>query len=229
MRKFKHWSLLTIIVLVVAAILIAFLMWNHESTENRKSTEEVYKSIETMYGGEIMSFKNNGDEYTMELSKNGANYHIEVRAKDGKILQMKRTDLDGLKKEAILSKQEVDRVIKKHYNGKIESELLNTWQNEMVYQVQVTAQAKKLNIIVDAMTGEILSETHVDLNAKNTAISKKEAQQIAKKKLNGTIQNTTYYETSSGGYYLVKIEKKGIIKTFQIHGVSGKVMSITND
>ncbi|MGM9967173.1 PepSY domain-containing protein [Rummeliibacillus sp. TYF005] len=229
MRKVKHLSLLTIIILAIAAIFSVCLMWNHESTENRKSTEEVYKSIETMYGGEIVSFKNNGDEYAMELSKNGANYHIEVRAKDGKVLQMKRTDLDGLKKEDILSKQEVNRVIKNHYNGRIESELLNTWQNEMVYQIQVTAQSKKLNIIVDAITGEILSETRVNLNAKNTAISKKEAQQIAIKKLNGTIQNTTYYETSSGGYYLVKIEKKGINKTFQIHGVSGKVMSITND
>ena len=215
--------------LVVAAILIAFIMWNHKSTEYKKSTEEVYKNIETMYAGEIVSFKNNDDKYEMELSKNNASYHIEVTAKDGKVLHMKRTDLDGLKKEDILSKQEVNQVIKSHYNGEIESELLNTWQNEMVYQVQISAQAKKLNIIVDAITGEILSETHVDLSAKNTAISKKQAQQIAKQKLNGTIQTTAYYETSSGGYYLVKIDKKGRIKTFQIHGVSGKVMSITND
>lgn len=229
MKKFKQWTLLMFIVLFFVAILVVIFMWNHMSAENKKSTAEVYKNIEAMYRGEIVSFENNGDEYVMELSKNSANYQIEVRAKDGKILQMKKEVLDGLKKEDILSKKEVHQIIKRNYDGEIVSELLNTWQNKTVYQVQVIEQDKKVNIMIDPITGDILSETRINPNTNNTAISKKKAQQIAKQKLDGDIQKTTYFETSSGGYYLIIIKAKGQTKTFQIHAVSGDIMSITND
>lgn len=215
-------------ILISIAVLIVFLMWNHMSNANYKSTAEVYKNIETMYGGEITTFKNNGNRYEMELSKNGAVYHIEVEAKDGKISQMKRTDLAGIKKEDLLSKKALHTIIKENYQGKISRVLLNIGQDTPIYQVEVMEQNKKLNILVDAITGDILSETQVDAKADHTVISKKEAEQIAKKKLNGTIRNTTYFETSNGGYYLVEIVTKGQAETFQIHAVSGKIMSITN-
>ncbi|WP_397536914.1 PepSY domain-containing protein [Rummeliibacillus pycnus] len=198
------------------------------SNANYKTTVEVYGNIETMYGGEITTFKNNGSQYDMELSKNGAVYHIVVEAKDGEISQMKRIDLAGIEKGNLLSKKELQTIIKRNYQGEISRVLLNTEQDTPVYQIQVTEQNKKLNIIVDATTGDILSETHVDAKADHTVISKKEAGKIAKKKLNGTIQNTTYFETSNGGYYLVEIAKNNQVETFQIHAVSGKIMSITN-
>lgn len=229
MWKYKHWTLLTFIILIFVAIFTAFFMWNHMSNKDKKSTIEVYKNIETMYGGEITSFENNGGQYAMELSKNGAVYHIEVRAKDGKILHMKRTDLGRLKKRDLLSKEKVNRIIRKNYDGNIVSELLNTWNNITVYQVRVTNRDKKLSIIVDAVTGDILSETRINAHSENIAISKKEAQRIAKQKMKGTIQHTSYFETSSGGYYLVEMKAKEHTKTFQIHAVSGKIMSITND
>lgn len=215
--------------MVFAAVLASFVMWNELSTKDKKSTIEVYHDIENMYGGEIVSFKNNGNQYNIELLKNGAKYHIEVRAKDGKIQKMKRTDLDALEKSELLTKEEINHIIAKNYQGNIVSKLLSTWQGTTVYQVQVTNHNKKLHVIVDAVTGDILSETSINDKKENTTISKKVAQQIAKKKLNGIIQKTTYFETSSGGYYLVEIENKGHRMIIQIHAVSGEIMSITNN
>lgn len=228
MKKFKHWTLLTFIILAFAAVVASFVMWNELSAKDKKSTTEVYHDIENMYGGEIVSFKNNGNQYNIELLKNGAKYHIEVRAKDGKIQKMKRTDLHELEKSDLLTKEEIHHIIVKNYEGDIVSELLSTWQDTTVYQVQVMNHNKKLHVIVDAMTGDILSETSVNAKQENATISKKVAQQIAKKKLNGIIQKTTYFETSSGGYYLVEIEDKGHRMIIQIHAVSGEIMSITN-
>jgi len=203
-------------------------MWNNMSSANYKTTAEVYKNIETMYGGEITTFKNNGNKYEMELSKNGAVYYIEVESKDGKISKMKRTDLKGIKQEDLLSNKELQKIIKGNYQGEISRVLLNTGQDIPVYQVQIIDQTKKLNVEIDAITGDILSETQIDTETDPSVVSKREAEKIAKKKLNGNIRNTTYFETSSGGYYLVEIEAKGRIETFQIHAVSGKIMSVTS-
>jgi len=198
------------------------------SSANYKTTAEVYKNIETMYGGEITTFKNNGNKYEMELSKNGAVYYIEVESKDGNISKMKRTDLKGIKQEDLLSNKELQKIIKGNYQGEISRVLLNTGQDTPVYQVQIIDQTKKLNVEIDAITGDILSETQTDTETDPSVVSKREAEKIAKKKLNGNIRNTTYFETSSGGYYLVEIEAKGRIETFQIHAVSGKIMSVTS-
>lgn len=204
-------------------------MWNHISNANKKSTEEVYKNIETMYGGEITTFKNNGNQYEMQLSKNGATYHIKVRTNDGKILLMKRTDLVGLKQENLISKKELQQIIKKNYGGKISQIFLNTQKNLPVYHVQLNNQNKSLSLLVDATTGDILSETKVDEIKKSLLLSKKEAEKIAKQKWNGKILNSTYYERSNGGYYLVEIVVKGETKTIQIHAITGKIMSITDN
>jgi len=211
------------------AALIVFFMWNYMSNLDNKSTEEVYKKIETMYGGEITTFKNNGTNFEVKLSKNGAVYSIEVGAKDEKIFQMKRIDLAGIKQEDLISKEKLQKIIKEKYQGKISRVILYTGQDTPVYQVQIDNQDKKLNINADATTGEILSETLADTNMDNSIIDKKEAEKIAKRKLNGTIQNTTYFETSNGGYYLVEIEAKRKTETFQIHAVSGKIMSVTSN
>ncbi|WP_170061512.1 PepSY domain-containing protein [Rummeliibacillus pycnus] len=229
MRKYKNWTLLSFMVLIIIAALIGLFMWSHMSNSNNKSTEEVYKNIETMYGGEIKTFKNNGTKYEMELSKNGAVYYIEVESKDGKILQMKRIDLAGIKQKDLISKKKLQKIIKENYQGKISRIILYTGQNTPIYQVQINQQHKKLKIHVDATTGEVLSETLIDSKTDNSIINKKEAEKIAKKKLNGTIQSATYFETSNGGYYLVEIETKGKVETFQIHAVSGKIMSITSN
>ncbi len=164
----------------------------------------------------------------MELSKDGYKYHIVVEAKDGKISQMERTDLVGLKQKDLISESDLKQLIKKNYQGKIVQTLLKAKKDTPVYQVQIIDQNRKLNILVDATTGEILSEIQEDTKTNHTIISKKEAQQIATKKLNGAIRDTTYFETSSGGYYLVDIEANGTVETFQIHAVTGKVMSFTN-
>ncbi|MGX9133016.1 PepSY domain-containing protein [Rummeliibacillus sp. JY-2-4R] len=231
MTKVKHWTVLTFIVLIIIAVLILLSMWSHITNESDKSTSEVYKTIKEMYGGEITSFKNNGKEYVMELSKNGARYHVEVEAKDGKITKMERTDLVGLKHEDLISEDEVKQIIKENYEGKIVQSLLKTEQDILVYQVQIVNQTKqkKRNVLVDATTGEILAEAGEDTKTANAIVSKKKAQQIAKNRLNGTIRDTTYFETSSGGYYLVEIVSNGKVTTFQIHAVTGKIMSFTNN
>ncbi|MBK3495517.1 hypothetical protein JFL43_11770 [Viridibacillus sp. YIM B01967] len=43
------------------------------------------------------------------------------------------------------------------------------------------------------------------------------------------MEDISYYDTSDGGYYLVEIEGDEKEAIFQIHAISGKVLSITWD
>ncbi|WP_313470607.1 PepSY domain-containing protein [Lysinibacillus sp.] len=53
--------------------------------------------------------------------------------------------------------------------------------------------------------------------------------QIALGQLTGEVDSVDFEETAEGGYYLVEIETQDDEATFQIHAVSGEVLSITWD
>lgn len=63
----------------------------------------------------------------------------------------------------------------------------------------------------------------------NAIISQSRAIEIARSQLKGEVDSVVYEKTSYGGYYLVEIDGQQTEAVFQIHGVSGKVMSITRD
>lgn len=60
-------------------------------------------------------------------------------------------------------------------------------------------------------------------------ITEQQAVQIALEQLKGEVDSVDFEETSEGGYYLVEIETQDDEATFQIHAVSGKVLSVTWD
>ncbi|GKV69021.1 hypothetical protein NCCP2716_15190 [Sporosarcina sp. NCCP-2716] len=68
---------------------------------------------------------------------------------------------------------------------------------------------------------------------KTVLLTKQQAIQIALRQLNGEVDDVDFVKTTDGGYYLVEIEidvDDGPDEaTYQIHAISGKVMSVTWD
>lgn len=60
-------------------------------------------------------------------------------------------------------------------------------------------------------------------------ITAAKAQQIALKQLAGEVDDIEYVRTSDGGYYLIDIEAEEEDATFQIHAVTGKILSVSYD
>jgi len=94
-------------------------------------------------------------------------------------------------------------------------------------------------LVVNAFTGEVLSETVKnepveEEPTKNVIITKEQAIDIALGQLKGDVDKVEFESTSEGGFYLIEIEQDNkdaddIEAVFQIHAISGKIMSVTWD
>jgi len=118
-------------------------------------------------------------------------------------------------------------MVKKEY-GDIESVMLT----DSIYTVRVENEEIQKDLTFDGYTGELLAEKKVEPQEQpieEPIITEQQAIQIALKQLKGEVDSVDFEETSEGGYYLVEIETQEDEATFQIHAVSGKVLSVTWD
>ena len=66
-------------------------------------------------------------------------------------------------------------------------------------------------------------------NLAATILSEQKIIAIAQKQLKGEVDSVEFYETADGGYYLVEIETTEDEATFQIHAITGEILSISFD
>ena len=91
---------------------------------------------------------------------------------------------------------------------------------------------KFTKVTVDAITGNIISEVVKETTGENALITKEQAIKIALGQLKNEqvdeVDDVSYEKTEDGGYYLIEIDTKDDREaTFQIHAISGKIMSVT--
>ena len=91
---------------------------------------------------------------------------------------------------------------------------------------------KFTNVTIDAITGKIISETVKETTGKNALITQEQAIKIAlgqiKSEIVDEVDDFSYVKTDDGGYYLIEIDTKDNREaTFQIHAISGKIMSVS--
>lgn len=60
-------------------------------------------------------------------------------------------------------------------------------------------------------------------------LTDEEAIRIAKRELKGEVDALSYRSTSDGGYYLIEIDSDTREAVFQIHALSGEILSVTWD
>lgn len=229
MRIRKKLSILFIVTLIIIATILSIMIWNKLTKETPLTTEEIHNNIEMMYGGEIISFLSKNNQYRVQLQRNNKLYQLNVDADSGKILQMTQKKSDHKVDSNYIPETEIRKIIKEQYNGNIKKISLNTNREEPVYQIEIVNDKEHINLLIDAINGEVLSEIQGDTEQDSSLLTKEEAITIAKKKLNGTVDEVSFYDTSDGGYYLVEIEGNDKDAEIQIHAVSGKVISTTWD
>lgn len=218
----KKWMLV-----IVGIILCSGVIWfvQHRYFYVQPISEaEAIRHIETIYNGHVTQVEKQGNTLEMLFTRENVKYAaiLDVTTQQITALIMK----EGQSK-LLLTEKQIRQMVKKEY-GDVESVMLT----DSVYTVRVENKKIQMDLTLDGYTGELLAEKKVEPQEQpieEPIITEQQAIQIALKQLKGEVDSVDFEETSEGGYYLVEIETQEDEATFQIHAVSGKVLSVTWD
>ena len=225
----KSWfipTLLTIVILTAGGLYIGSLM-------NKKApiaADDIRNQFESMYGGTVDQIAIEGDIYKVQMSRSGASYSAEIDAATGNVLSLMQTGEIKQEIPQVLPEAKLKEIIAKKYSGEAERISLNTSGKTPVYEVKLSKNPKFTKVTVDAITGKTISENIKETTGEDALITKEKAIAIAQGQFKGEIDDVSYEKTNDGGYYLIEIEAAdGQEGTFQVHAISGKIISVTWD
>lgn len=225
------------------ALFMGVFYWLKPTTATEVYTrEEIIKSLEEMYQGMVTDSRVDGEYYNIELETKSGTYQIKVDSVSGKIhtlslLEAKQQELpdetDDSNKQSdnvnVLSKAEIESLIQKHTHGIIEKVELVEVPEGAYYSAVIIQDTYKISLKLDQKTGEVLSETKEKLEEQIVYLTEQEAISIAQNYLSGEIDSIQFYQDTKTPYYLVEIEDDDQEAVIQIHGVSGKILSVSWD
>jgi len=206
----KPWFIpivLTIVILAVGGYYMKYLISDAETLPEA----EIRKQLETTYGGKVERLSLKGTIFEVELSRNKNVYLATVDAENGKVLSLIQTK-EVVEEELPIGSAEKDDVID-------ETENTEPLVQDKVQTGEATTEPKK------PVAPESKPKTPTTV-----LISEKQAIKIALAQLKGEVEDVEFVQTNDGGYYLVEIDdNKDEEMTFQIHAISGKILSVTRD
>jgi len=227
----KPWVIpiiLTILILAVGGFLLKTI-W----TDEEPLTEEAIQAkLIKLYGGEVGKLSKDGNTYYAELKKNGVVIEAQIDAITGNVLSLNQVSAAPPPKPEILSEDEVRKQISKKYNGELKNITLKEDEKAPIYQIEVSHQQTLTSLTVDALSGKVIEEVKKETSPpeqQQVLISKEQAIQIAHGRMKGEVDYITYEQTDDGGYYLLEIDGEEDEAVFQIHAISGEIISVTND
>ena len=229
----KPWALpliFTIIILVAGGLFIGNLL----SKKAPLSSEEIQTRLETIYDGKVENLKLENGVYFAEITRSDALYSAEVDAVNGKVLALNQLSKVEEVKPQMLSEQEVREEIAKKYPGEIKRLSMNKNKEQPIYNAEVIKEKTLVELQVDAVTGEIISENTKDTITEDVLITKEQAIKIALEQLKGDVEYVAFQQTDDGGYYIVEIEQDNeeeddVEAVFRIHAITGKIISVEYD
>lgn len=203
----KPWFIpivLAIVILAVGGYYMKYLISNAETLPEHV----IRKQLEETYGGKVERLSLDGTMFEAELSRNKAVYLATVDAETGKVLSLIQTK-EVVEEELPIATVEKDGVIDETENTEpLVQDNLQT--SEATSEPQVTTPEPKTSTTV--------------------LISENQAIKIALSQLKGEVEDVDFVRTNEGGYYLVEIDdNQDDDATFQIHAISGKILSVTRD
>lgn len=226
----KPWFIpivLTILILIVGNIYTNELVSKAETLPE----ETIREQLQEMYEGKVERISLKGSMYEVELSRSNGIYLAEVDAETGKVLSLFQTTEVIAKETPIASVEGNDDASEAKVVDKPAAK-----PDEVVSQPKTEPTPKPE--IQKESPASVVKEKNPDppkKEAKTVLISENQAIKIARAQLNGEVDDVEFVQTSNGGYYLVEIEvddeddERGDGAVYQIHAISGKILSVTWD
>lgn len=226
-----------VLLLVVAGM---FYMKSIVSHADTIPSDSIKNQLETMYNGEVNNLLLHDNIYGATLTREGSVYAVRVDGATGKVLSM---ILKEPSTELVSKQKEAAEVAKKDESsvGKPEEVPTQSAPEKPKPQPEVPPEAPKPAPVQPKPQPKPKPQekpqpkppVNKPAPQKTVLLTEQQAIQIALRQLNGEVDDVDFVKTSEGGYYLVEIEidvDDGPDEaTYQIHAISGKVMSVTWD
>lgn len=235
MTNYSKWMISLVILMITVTMFVIWLIQDRFfSTDEELTTDEASQLIANLYGGSVESIEEKNDIFYMNVLRNNLTYNIQIDSETGTILQLSGIDGKTLPDGStnIKTKEEIRKLLNDQQKGKISSISYQDTREPPQYIVEITEQETLKTLTINALTGEILTENLEMQNAPGdqaaSIISSERAKQIALSQLDGTVDYVVYEGANDGGSYLVEIDGENQEATFQIHAVSGKIISVSD-
>jgi len=234
--KKKTWLWLLISFLLM--ITVFYISWQKlgisDASADILSKQDARNLVQERYQGEIKQITLVRGQFHIELEKQDILYSIKLDALSGNVLSFTKTGttLPPVNQSPVttLSESEIKKIILNAVNGTITSFEKTVNNGKTIYKAVVKEGNKQTSLIVDAISGKILSSNSTTINDTNKKLTEAEAREIAKKQVNGSIDEIWLETNGKQTYYLVEIKTKNEREAIvQIHAITGNVMSVTWD
>ncbi|MEH7177430.1 PepSY domain-containing protein [Neobacillus vireti] len=221
-------------------LIIVFIGWQQFGKLNPSadmlSEQEAQKLVQERYQGKVSLIKLTSQQYHIELEKQNRLYVIKLDAESGKVLSFAEIGSTGKATppapptEVELTEEEIKKIVLTAANGSLVSLEKIVTNQETTFKAIVNEADKQTTIIVDAISGTILSSTSTAVNQPPKRLTEPEAVQVASKQVLGEVDDIWLETEGDRTYYFVKIETKDDREaTVQIHAITGEVLSVTWD
>ncbi|MEK3936103.1 PepSY domain-containing protein [Sporosarcina sp. FSL W7-1349] len=218
--------LLAIVILVVGNIYTNRML----SKDEPLPEQEVRTQLESMYGAQVGPLKQNGSVYEAEISREGGIYRAEIDAVTGKVLALIQT-----KETSPLATDTEKEAASTPDQGPAQDPVTQKPEEKPAAGTSQGSQAEAAKTSAPATPQQ--SAPAPKQEKQTVLISETQAGKIALGQLNrgalAEVDDVEYVKSTDGGYYLVEIEIDTDDDmdevTYQIHAISGKIMSVTWD
>lgn len=234
----KPWFIpivLTIIIVVVGQLYTAGKLTKAETLPE----QEIRSQLSMIYGGEVQDLILEGSVYKAKVSKAGAEYDVEVDAGTGKVLSLIQTK-ESTNTDIVMEtdEEEKSQTVEESPDetGKADSEITDNkaTDSKATDKAEGNTETPKQNA---NKTPEQSKPVKQEKPQKTVFISEREAEKIGLAQLPagmiGEVDDVDFVNSTDGGYYLVQIEidtEDDMDEvTYQIHAISGKVITVTWD
>lgn len=229
----KKWLLMSAATVFIAIAVLAFLLFpgNSEQTVTLAEAEE---TVIGLYGGAVENTAESGNHFVVDFNRDDGRYQASVNKNTGQVESMELVEKAEQGKK--LTEEEAAEIASAEVEGTVENNTFIEERNE--YEVQIAGQEENATVFVSVQTGEIrkISTEAAEPDPKpepepERIITRDEAAAIARKTLEGEVQEVEFTQTEDGGYYLVEIENEETEQevTVQVHAIRGETMTVEWD
>lgn len=226
--------LIAIATVLLGGVAAVYLLFPRTASET-VSAREAEEAVIAMYGGQVESSVLEGQQYKVVFDREDGRYTAFVDQDTGRV---KTIETVGRAAPAVpekperLTEEQAGAIAVEETGGKVEQIRFLQEQNE--YEVRIEGEASGQLVILSAESGEIRKISPIEADAEPEAdpvLTEAQAVEIAKKTLDGEVQEVVFTDDSDGGFYLIELENDELDKevTVQIHAVRGETLTVEWD
>lgn len=227
----KKWLVMAAATVLLGVAVIAYLIFPRSETALLSETD-ARDTVAALYGGDVETAASSGDFFLVEFSRPDGRYTASVNKESGQVEKLELID----KKKQQMTEAEAAEIASAEADGEVKEVAYNKERD--IYTVEIETAEGLATIVLSAETGEVTKVTTAEKKPQTPpepeperVITSEEAVEIAKKTLNGEVQDIEFEQTDDGGYYLVEIERDETDQdvTVQIHAIRGETLAVEWD